>query len=93
MSIFNYDLEQPLGSCIAVPIGGEEAKPLGVMYLASSQQDAFDEDDQRVLRMIARVVQELLLTFQTRKKVGDQLKLIMEKPTCRFGLQGFPIRD
>ncbi len=79
-SIFNYDLEQPLGSCIAVPIGGEEAKPLGVIYLASSQQDAFDEDDQRLLRLIARMVQSLLLTFQVRNKVGDQLKLIMEKP-------------
>ena len=79
-SIFNYDLEQPLGSCIAIPVGDEEAKPLGVIYLASSQKDAFDRDDQRLLRMIARITQELLLTFQTRKKVGDQLKLIMENP-------------
>lgn len=79
-SIFNYDLEQPLGSCIAIPFGGEEAKPLGVMYLASNQQDAFDEDDQRVLRMIARMAQELLLTFQTRFKVTEQLKSLIEKP-------------
>jgi DNA-binding transcriptional MerR regulator/GGDEF domain-containing protein len=79
-SIFNYGLEQPLGSCIAVPIGGEEAKPLGVIYLASSQQNTFDEGDQRLLRMIARMAQELLLTFQVRNKIGDQLKLIMENP-------------
>jgi len=79
-SIFNYDLEQSLGSCIAVPIGGEEAKPLGVIYLASSQQDAFHEDDQRLLRMIARMAQELLLTFQTRFKVTEQLKSVIEKP-------------
>ncbi len=79
-SIFNYDLEQPLGSCIAVPIGGEEAKPLGVIYLASSQQDAFDEDDQRLLRIIARMAQELLMTFQTRFKVTEQLKSLIEKP-------------
>ncbi len=79
-SIFNYDLEQPLGSCIAIPIGGEEAKPLGVIYLASSQQDAFDEGDQRLLRIIARMAQELLLTFQTRFKVTEQLKSLIEKP-------------
>jgi hypothetical protein len=79
-SIFNYDLEQPLGSCIAIPIGGEEAKPLGVIYLASSQQNAFDEDDQRLLRMIARMAQELLLTYRTRFKVTEQLKLLIEKP-------------
>jgi hypothetical protein len=79
-SIFNYDMEQPLGSCIAVPIGGEEAKPLGVIYLASVQQNAFDEDDQRLLRMIARMVQELLLTYQTRFKVTEQFKSLIEKP-------------
>ena len=79
-SILNPDLEQPLGSCIAVPIGGEEAKPLGVIYLASSQQDAFDEDDQRLLRIIARMAQELLMTFQARFKVTEQLKSIIEKP-------------
>jgi DNA-binding transcriptional MerR regulator len=79
-SIFNYDLEHPLGSCIAIPIGGEEAKPLGVIYVASSKQDAFDKGDQRLLRMIARMAQDLLLTFQVRTKIGDQLKLIMENP-------------
>ncbi len=90
-SIFNYDLEQPLGSCIAVPIGGEEAKPLGVIYLASSRQDAFDEDDQRLLRMIARMAQELLLTFQTRFKVTEQLKSLIEKPALAdqaFDIEG-----
>jgi GAF domain-containing protein len=90
-SIFNYDLEQPLGCCIAVPIGGEEAKPLGVIYLASSQQDAFDEDDQRLLRMIARMAQELLLTFQTRFKVTEQLKSLIEKPALAD--QAFDIEE
>lgn len=79
-SIFNYDLELPIGSCIAVPIGGEEAKPLGVIYLVSSQQDAFDENDQRVLRMIARMAQELLLTYQTRIQVADHLTPIIDNP-------------
>jgi DNA-binding transcriptional MerR regulator/GGDEF domain-containing protein len=79
-SILNYDMEQPIGSCIAVPIGGEEAKPLGVIYLASSQQDAFREDDWRLLRMIARMAQELLETYQTRFKVTEQLKSLIEKP-------------
>lgn len=79
-SIFNYNLEQPIGSCIAVPIGGEEAKPLGVMYIASNKHDAFNEDDQRLLRMIARMVQEVLLMFQARIKVTEQLKPLTENP-------------
>ncbi len=90
-SIFNYDLEQPLGSCIAIPIEGEEARPLGAIYLASSQQDAFNEDDQRLLRMIARMAQELLLTFHVRFKVADQLKPLIEKPALAD--QAFDIKE
>ncbi len=90
-SIFNYDLEQPLGSCIAVPIGGEEAKPLGVIYLASGQHDAFDDGDQRLLRIIARMAQELLLTFQARFKVTEQLKSVIEKPALAD--QAFDIEE
>lgn len=79
-SIANYDVEQPIGSAIAVPIGGEEATPLGVMYLVASKQDAFTPDDQRLLRMIARMVQELLLTFQIRIKVAEQLNPLIDNP-------------
>jgi DNA-binding transcriptional MerR regulator len=79
-SIANFDLEQPIGSAIAVPIGGEEATPLGVIYLVSSKQDAFAPDDQRLLRMIARIVQELLLTFQTRIKDAEQLNPLIVNP-------------
>jgi DNA-binding transcriptional MerR regulator len=79
-SIANYESEQPIGSAIAVPIGGEDATPLGVIYLISSKQDAFSPNDQRILRMIARMVQELLLTSQTRIKVTEQLKQIIDNP-------------
>jgi GGDEF domain-containing protein len=90
-SIFNYELEKPLGSCIAVPIGGEEANPLGVIYLASNQQDSFDESDQKLLRMIARMAQELLQTFQTRIKVTEQLKSLIENPALAD--QAFDIKE
>jgi DNA-binding transcriptional MerR regulator len=79
-SIANYDVEQPIGSAIAVPIGGEEATPLGVIYLVSSKHDTFAPDDQGLLRMIARMVQGLLLTFQTRIKVTEKLKPLIDKP-------------
>ena len=79
-SIANYDVEQPIGSAIAVPIGGEEATPLGVIYLVSSKQDAFTSNEQSLLRMIARIVQELLLTFQTRVKIVEQLKPLIDNP-------------
>ncbi len=79
-SIANYDEEQPIGSAIAIPIGGEEAAAQGVIYLVASEQDAFGSEVQRLLRMIARMVRELLLTFQTRIKVAEQLKPLMKNP-------------
>ncbi|MGB8345874.1 MAG: GAF domain-containing protein [Ktedonobacteraceae bacterium] len=79
-SVLRAQDEQPIGSVIAVPIGGEEATPLGVIYLGSSEQDAFDLDDQRVLRLMARIVQELLLAYQTRLQIVDGLKPLINNP-------------
>lgn len=79
-SVANYELEKPIGSAIAIPIGGEDATPLGVIYLVSGLPDAFDDNDQRVLRIAARMVQELLLTYQTRLLVASQLTPLIDAP-------------
>lgn len=79
-SISHYAAELPIGSAIAVPIGGEEVTPLGVIYLAASRQNAFDESDQRVLRMAARIAQELLQLYQTRSQIGANLTALINTP-------------
>src|SRR5207302_4168484 len=47
----------------------------GVIYIVSDEANAFSEDDQRVLRIISRMVEELLLTYRARRqgtvKLGD----------------------
>lgn len=80
LSVALAQSEQPIGSVIAVPIGGEEADPLGIIYVGSSEHDAFDSDDQRLLRLIARMAQELLLAYHTRQHVVEGLKLLINNP-------------
>ncbi len=65
-SIANLDDEKPIGSAIAVPIGGEDGAPVAVLYIVSAEPDAFSQEDQSILRMIGRMVEELLLTYRTR---------------------------
>jgi DNA-binding transcriptional MerR regulator len=80
LSVVHAHNEQPIGSVIAVPIGGEEADPLGVIYVGSSEYDAFDPDDQRLLRLMARIIQKLLLLYQTRQHVVAGLKPLINNP-------------
>ncbi|GCE04331.1 MerR family transcriptional regulator [Dictyobacter aurantiacus] len=74
------DLEGPIQSNIAVPIGGESGQPLGVLYVTSNEQDAFNEEDQRILRIIAKITEELLYTYKVRQQVADTLTDILEDP-------------
>lgn len=74
------DLEGPIQSNIAVPIGGESGQPLGVLYVTSYDQDAFNEEDQRILRIITKITEELLYTYKVRQQVADTLTDILEDP-------------
>jgi DNA-binding transcriptional MerR regulator len=80
LSVVRAQNESPIGSVIAVPIGGEEADPLGVIYVGSSEYDAFDLDDQRLLRLMARIIQTLLLLYHTRQHVVVGLKQLINNP-------------
>ena len=72
------ELEGPIHSAIAVPLGGEKGQALAVLYIVSDDLQAFTEEDQRVLRMMGRIVEELLLTYRARcqavEKLGDLIK-------------------
>jgi MerR HTH family regulatory protein len=74
------DLEGATRSCIAIPIGGESGLPIGVLYVASLDQDAFDEDNQRVLRIITRIFEELLRSYDIRQKVSSKLGSLINDP-------------
>ncbi len=74
------DLEEPIRSAIAVPIGGEDGIAVGVLYVASLEVEAFIEDDQRILRIMSRIVEELLKTYRVRQHVTQKLTDMVKDP-------------
>ncbi len=79
--VFGLAQEVSTRSAIAVPIESEYGESLGVMYVASAWEEAFSrESDQLLLRMIARLMGELLLTYQARHMLVDRLAQVIERP-------------
>src|SRR5205085_144922 len=68
-------------SAIAVPAGGENGAPAAVFYVISDEPNAFNIDDQRVLRLLGRAVEELLITYRTRLLVSEELTKLIMNPT------------
>jgi len=67
-------------SVIAMPIGGESGTPWGVLYVVSEQEEAFGKEYQRVLRLMGRVITELLLLVQIRAQSEERLRDIIAQP-------------
>jgi GGDEF domain-containing protein len=74
------ELEEPISSAIAIPVGGEGGQSVAVIYIASDESGAFPEEDQRVLRMIGRMVEELLMTYRARQQVTEKLGKLITNP-------------
>jgi DNA-binding transcriptional MerR regulator/GGDEF domain-containing protein/GAF domain-containing protein len=79
-SIAFREQEEPIRSAVAIPIGGEDGLAIAVLYVASAEIAAFSESDQRVLRMICRMMEEALKTYAIRRKAIQKLTDIIEKP-------------
>ncbi len=78
-AIANRELEEP-GSIIAIPIGGEDDIPIGVLYVAATDPDGFNDKDQRVLRIVARIAQELLMNYRARRQVSQKFLSLLRTP-------------
>jgi DNA-binding transcriptional MerR regulator/GGDEF domain-containing protein len=79
-SIAHHHVEGPIQSAIALPIGGENGPTIAVLYIASYEAEAFSESYQRVLRMVGRMVEEVILTYRTRQQVGIRLMNAIDNP-------------
>ncbi len=80
-SITHREWEEPIGSAIAVPVGGEDGLPIAILYVVSAQANAFSKGDQRLLRMIGRMVEELLMTYRVRMQVMEQFTNLIMNPS------------
>lgn len=74
------EVEGPIHSIVAVPVGGEDGLPIAVLYVASRLEEAFSDNDQQVLRILGRIVEELLITYRTRQRVTNNLRILINNP-------------
>ena len=74
------ELEESIRSAIALPIAGEDGLAIGSLYIASEEIDAFSEADQRALRLITRMMEELLSTYQAYQQVRGRLADVIANP-------------
>lgn len=79
------EVEGLIRSAIAVPVG-EYGQPVAVLYIVSDEPNAFSEGDQhkgdqRVLRIIGRMIEELLRTYYVRQQVAEKLTALITSPS------------
>jgi GGDEF domain-containing protein len=73
--------EPQIRSAIAVPVPGPAGTIVAILYVASIEERAFTEGDQRVLRMIGCMVEELLETYAVRVQSTARLGELISSPS------------
>jgi len=74
------ELEEPIGSAVAVPVEDNDGISIAVIYVVSDYPHAFLKNDQRVLRMVGKMVGELLGTYQVRLRAVGKLRDLVTYP-------------
>ncbi len=74
------ELEVSSRSAIAVPVEGEDGQSIAVIYVVSNEAHAFSESDQRALRMIGKVISELLMTYHVQQNITRRLSNVIMQP-------------
>ena len=73
-----------------MPIGGVNGIQLGVLYIVSEEIDAFGREYQRALRLMRRVLQDLLLIAQIRRQSEERLRdIIVQSRLINRTLAGY----
>ncbi len=67
-------------SAIAVPFAGEDGLAIGVVYVASEEREAFSEEDEQLLRLVGRMIEELLMTYRLRQLPVGRLTDMITTP-------------
>lgn len=71
---------EALHSALAVPVIGDNSISIAVFYIEARQANAFSWDDQRVLRLISRMLGELLQVSAIRKQGLVKRASLLESP-------------
>lgn len=76
----NREFEETTLSAIAIPVAGENGLAVAALYVASDESGAFSEADQHALRLMTRMIEELLSTYQSRYRVIGKLADLLDNP-------------
>lgn len=68
------------GSVLAIPVGGEDGIPQAVIYVVAEEENGFTASDMRVLRVVGRIIEELLRNYEARYLVAKKLVDLIEAP-------------
>jgi len=80
-SIFLRKLEGDIDSAIALPIEGQNGQLVAVLYIVSDEPDAFtNKVDQVLLRVIGKMVGELVSVHMLRKMMTEHLTELTQEP-------------
>ncbi len=72
--------EKSTRSAIALPIIREDGLSIAALYIAADEYQAFPIEDQRVLRLIGTMIEELLLTYQARQQASGKRTDLIDQP-------------
>ncbi len=75
-----HDTEESTQSAIAIPLGNADGRVAGAIYIASDEVNAFSLADLRALRLLTRMLEELLATYQARLFVNGRLSDAIVRP-------------
>ena len=74
------DIESSTQSAIAIPLGSADGMVAGAVYIASDEPDAFARADQQALRLLTRMLEELLAAYQARVFISEKLSEVIARP-------------
>jgi len=72
--------EESTRSAIAFPLSGRDGLSIGVLYVASPHTNAFDKHDEQLIRLVGRMLEELLMTYRSRQLTAGRLTDIIVTP-------------
>ncbi len=68
------------GSAVAIPLLDEGGAAFAILYVFSLEPEAFSLEDLRVLRLMARMVEDLLLIYRARLTAMADLEAVIKAP-------------
>lgn len=74
------EVEEPIHSAIAIPIGGEQGVASGVLYVASNETDAFSQTSRGMLRIMSKVIEHLLTSYHMQQRPTEHLMDVIRHP-------------